>query len=327
MAKLSARDNFLETVRGGKPDRLVNGWEAVQFVFDALPNKMPMPGTTVVNGWGVTMSWPEGEPGCMPIINDETKVLPDVTEWREHVHAPVLSGELDWSRAKAEAERAHADGKLVISLVGTGLFEQCHFLMGFEDTLVNLLLEPEAMEELINYIAEWKLEYLRILCDNLQPDVICFHDDWGSKTNLFMNPDTWREFFLEPYRRIYAYMHERGVIAMHHSDTYAESIVQDMVDIGVDIWQGALPQNDIKKIIAETEGKLIIMGGIDASKVDLPVIDEQAIRTEVRRACAEYGPCGSFIPCMTYGTEGCIFPGVQDIVNDEISRYNEETYA
>ena len=37
------------------------------------------------------------------------------------------------------------------------------------------------------------------------------------------------------------------------------------------------------------------------------------IREEVARACREYAPGGSFIPCLTYGGEGSIFPGVNDI--------------
>ena len=49
----------------------------------------------------------------------------------------------------------------------TGLFEQSHFLMGFEDTLMNYLLEPEASEELLDYITEYKLKYARILIENL----------------------------------------------------------------------------------------------------------------------------------------------------------------
>ena len=40
----------------------------------------------------------------------------------------------------------------MLAVMKTGLFEQSHFLMGFEDTLMNYLLEPEASEELLDYI-------------------------------------------------------------------------------------------------------------------------------------------------------------------------------
>jgi len=70
---------------------------------------------------------------------------------------------------------------------------------------------------------------------------------------------------------------------MHHADSQCELIVKDMMDIGIDIWQGVLPQNDIVKIQKETEGKLILMGGIDASIIDHKEYDEEVIRREVRR--------------------------------------------
>ncbi|HBN56716.1 MAG TPA: uroporphyrinogen decarboxylase (URO-D), partial [Lachnospiraceae bacterium] len=38
------------------------------------------------------------------------------------------------------------------------------------------------------------------------------------------------------------------------------------------------------------------------------------------RACREYAPGGSFIPSITYGAQGSIFPGVDDIVMDEIRK-------
>ena len=53
--------------------------------------------------------------------------------------------------------------------MATGLFEQSHYLMGFEDTLMNFLLEPEAMGDLLDYITDYKLTYAQILVENLHP--------------------------------------------------------------------------------------------------------------------------------------------------------------
>ena len=35
---------------------------------------------------------------------------------------------------------------------------------------------------------------------------------------------------------------------MHHADSFLEPLVEDMVDLGIDVWQGVLPQNDIVKL-------------------------------------------------------------------------------
>lgn len=57
-----------------------------------------------------------------------------------------------------------------------------------------------------------------------------------------MKPDMWREFFKEPHRRFYGYIRSRGVIAIHHADSYLVPIVNDMAEIGIQVWQGTLPE-------------------------------------------------------------------------------------
>ena len=122
-------------------------------------------------------------------------------------------------------------------------------------------------------------------------------------------------------------MKERGIIIMHHADSFMEPIVEDMVELGIDIWQGALPENDIPKLQKQLAGRMTLMGGLDASVVDRADSTEEEIRAEVRRACQAYGPGGHFIPCITYGAPGCLFKHVDPIINDEIDKYNKETYG
>ena len=114
---------------------------------------------------------------------------------------------------------------------------------------------------------------------------------------------------------------------MHHADSFLEPIVDDMVEIGVNIWQGALPENDIVKIQKQVNGKMTLMGGIDASVVDRADSTEEEIRKETRRALETYAPGGHFIPCITYGGPGCLYKHVDPIINDEIDRYNKSVYG
>ena len=71
---------------------------------------------------------------------------------------------------------------------------------------------------------------MKLLVDHLQPDIICSHDDWGSKHALFMSPDMWRKFFKAHYEKFYRYQKEHGVITMHHADSYLEPIAEDMAE-------------------------------------------------------------------------------------------------
>ena len=140
-----------------------------------------------------------------------------------------------------------------------------------------------------------------------------------------MSNETWREFFKERYRKLYSYIRERGVIAIHHADCHCAAIVKDMAEIGIQAWQGAIPENDIIQMQKELNGDMIIMGGIDAV-IDNSDWSEEKVRAETRRACSEYGPGGAFIPCLTYGGPGSLYPGVSDVIRDEIRQYNKAVY-
>jgi hypothetical protein len=103
----------------------------------------------------------------MPHVTAENKVLKDVTTWRETVRIPDLEAAAkdpaSWEPALTLAGTVNRDEQLVMGFMGTGVFEQLHFLMGFEDTLANLLMEPEAMEELIAAVGEYRYTYLKLL--------------------------------------------------------------------------------------------------------------------------------------------------------------------
>jgi hypothetical protein len=330
------KQNLLELLKpNGKPDRLVNQYQPFTPIMVDPCGKFTrgnrVKGQTTKDQWGTEIAWPEGQFAAMPHVTADNKVLPDITRWRDYVKVPDIVGACSdpelWKPALEAADQVDKENNLVMAFMGTGIFEQCHYLMGFEDTLSNLLEEPEHMKELIAAISEFRFNYLKLLVDNLRPDVILSHDDWGSKHAMFMSPATWREIIKPFYFKMYNYAHDHGVRIMHHADSFLEQIVDDMVEIGIDIWQGALPQNNLQKIQKQLAGRMMLMGGIDAAIVDWPGTSEEVIRAEVRRACVEYGPGGGFIPSLTYGLPGSIFPNVDPIITDEIARYNEEVYG
>ena len=325
---MTAKEIFLEMLKpDGKPERQLVQYEALNlWLFDPVNGYLMAgrhPGMTGKDRWGVTIAWPADHPGQQPITTDDVKVLKDITHWRDYVHAPDVEANCreGWEECIAAARAATGEDKLLCAFSGTGLFEECHFLMGFADTLTNLYEHPQEMHELIDYLCEYKLKVMKLYCEKMHPDAIFFHDDWGAKTQLFMSPGMWREFFKEPYRRIYGYIRSQGVIAIHHADSYLSPIVEDMAEIGIQCWQGVLPENDIPELQRRLKGRMILMGGIGAA-IDTPNSAEEEIRSYVGRALNEYCPGGHFIPSITYGLAGTIFPHVDPIINDEIEKYN-----
>lgn len=326
---LTKRQNLLETIRGGNPDRFVNQFEPFAMVRQTpVTANNPRPvkgGPNVVNSWGITLQFPENTPGSFPVHDEEHIVIKDITRWQEYVHAPRTDYTAeDWAPYVAAAEQIDRNDQFVTMSVSPGIFEQCHNLMKMENCLISFYEYPDEMHALIDYIADWEVEYARQACAYIKPDALFHHDDWGSMISSFMSPDMFREFMVPAYQRVYGYYREHGVeVIVHHSDSYAANLVPAMIEIGIDIWQGCATTNNVPELIRQYGGKISFMGNIDNGVVDKADWTRELIEREVHRAC---DTCGRlyFIPNTIMGGPASTYPGVYDAVTETIDRINKE---
>ena len=328
---LTKRQNLMETIRGGTPDRFVNQFEFMTMIrgnpFHA-GNKSPKRGEyNVVNAWGVVRSWPEEVPGAFPVHDPEHVVIKDITHWRDYVKPPKLDfPEEDWAPYVEMAEKVDRSETFCALSVSPGIFEQCHHLQGMEPALVNFYEEPEDVKALIDCLTDWELEYAEKLCHYLKPDALFHHDDWGSQQSTFLSPAMFEEFLLPAYKKVYGYYKDHGVqLIVHHSDSYAATLVPYMIEMGVDIWQGVMTTNHIGDLIAKYGGKISFMGGIDSASVDRPDWTREMVAAEVRKACETYG-AKYFIPNTTMGGPASVYPGVYEAVSEEIDKMSRELF-
>lgn len=328
---LTKRQNLLETVRGGKPDRYVNQYEALAMLMNnpyTVNNPAPEYGKgPVKNAWGVTNVWPEGTPGGFPIHDEEHIVCKDITDWKNYVHAPRLDySDAEWEPYIKTAEEIDRKEYFVTQFIAPGIFEQCHHLQEIQNCLMNFYEEPEATQELIDYLTEWELQYAEKICRYIKPDAIFHHDDWGSQTSTFISPAMFEEFILPSYKKIYGYYKSHGVeLIIHHSDSYAATLVPYMIDMGIDIWQGTMSSNNIPELIEKYGGQITFMGGIDSASIDRPDWTPELVDKEVRRVCQENGT-KYFIPCLTQGLGISTFPGVYEATSEVIEKISKEIF-
>ena len=134
------------------------------------------------------------------------------------------------------------------------------------------------------------------------------------------------EFFLDAYKQIYGYYKSHGVeLIVHHSDSYAATLVPFMIEMGIDIWQGVMTSNNIPELIKSYGGQIAFMGGIDSAKVDHPGWTEKEIHYEVRKACETYGT-KFYIPNTSQGLPMSTFEGVYETVSAEIDKMSQEIF-
>ena len=329
---LTKRQNLIECIRGGSPDRYVNQFEAFSPMIFANPlGRREVGDGSLIDEWGVTFRPIEGQPGLFPDHDAAHLVVDDVAKWRDAVTPPgAVNDPALWETASAAAERIDRNEQFVTCAVFPGIFERVHHLHGITDTLADFYEEPEAIHDLIACITDWELRLAEGICTYVKPDCIFHHDDWGMQKSTFMSPEMFEEFLLEPYKQVYGYYKDHGVeLIVHHSDSYCESFVRYMIELGIDIWQGALrTTNDIPGILERYAGKIAVMGGIETQLIDKPGWTPEEVRAEVETAFETIGrKRAGWIPCLTQGGEFSGFPGVYDEVTRRIAEMSERDFG
>ena len=104
-----------------------------------------------------------------------------------------------------------------------------HFLM-------DLILEKDN----INILNEMVVDMLIKIIDNyakVGADAICFCEDWGTQDRLLVSPVMWRELFKPSYIKLCDYAHNRGLKVFMHSCGYIYEILDDLIEVGIDVFQ------------------------------------------------------------------------------------------
>ena len=137
-----------------------------------------------------------------------------------------------------------------------GLFERAWSLRGMENLLMDFIDNPSFVHELFEFITEFHIKILKNLIDYAIEGVL-FSDDWGGQRGLFMSPDTWAKF-LKPYlKKTYDQAHRQGYDVFIHSCGNICSILDELVEMGVDVFNPFQPDViDVEEVIGEYSHRL-----------------------------------------------------------------------
>jgi len=164
------------------------------------------------------------------------------------------------------------------------IFERLHFLRGFENALMDFYLYREYVEDLIDKLANYQMGIIKQATKLGKGQIHCFDttDDWGTQTAMMISPDLWREIFKPRYKKLFDAIHEAGMVIRFHSDGKINSILDDLVELGVDILNVHQPRLlGIAELGAKYAGKVCFEVSVDI-QATLPTGDKTLIETEVK---------------------------------------------
>ncbi len=326
---LTPRENLLQIIQGGKPEYLMDQRSYLGTAFDPIIADSVgfcNVGETLTNAWGGTITWAEGQPGPYPSDTVETRVIKDIERWKDYVVAPDPDSytEDDWAPFMEAASKIDRSQQFVTVEVAQGIFEKIHYLLGMEDTLCAFMENPDEMHELIDYMVEWELRVAQIQLERFRPDALFHADDFGTQVGTLFSRGVMQEFLVPAYQRIYGFWKDNGVqLIVHHNDAYSAPFVPEFIDMGVDIWQGPVTENDLPALVKEYGGQISFQGGIDNGKFDVADWSFDKIYDHVKNLVESTG-VNYMIPSFTSAGPMTAFPGAYEAASKAIAQVSEE---
>ena len=132
-----------------------------------------------------------------------------------------------------EFNRAYPDRFRLASLSLSG-FTTMSFLRGFNNLMLDLVEEPQFVNDLAERVFGFEEGLIRLLPAR-RFDAVGFFDDWGTQDGMIISPASWRKYFKPRYAHQFALAHQLGLKVYFHCCGYFPQIIPDFIEIGVDL--------------------------------------------------------------------------------------------
>ena len=234
----------------------------------------------------------------------KSPILADMTEagsYRPPYEQLPRAGSREWSTARDTINEFYAGSdKFVFANICPQPWERYQFLRGTENALVDVLMPELGMTDLLQKIHGFYLRELELWCA-AEVNAIRLADDWGTQTQLLIQPDLWRRHFKPLYREYCELAKAHGKYVFLHSDGCIIDIYEDLIEIGIDAVNSQLFCMDMAELSRIAKGKITFWGEIDRQRVltsDNPADGREAVREVARHL---YDPAGGIIAQFEFG--------------------------
>ena len=186
-------------------------------------------------------------------------------------------------------------GKRAICFHHRAAFMWSAYLMGLDNLLAALLIEPELAVYVMDKVLETNM---RIVSNAIRAgaEVIVLGDDYAHNLGTLMSPALFEEFILPRLARMVRMIKDEGAFCIKHSDGNIYSILEMIVSTGCDGINPVEPVAgmDLRTVKRMVGDRVCITGNIDCAHL-LPHGSPEEVKAAVIQAIRDAGEGGGYI--------------------------------
>ncbi|HBY96982.1 MAG TPA: hypothetical protein DEP84_24050 [Chloroflexi bacterium] len=325
MAELTSYERVMRVLRREEPDRVPHfEWMIDRRVRHALcPDCKTMDEFAVRMGLDAILVGPDfhkeqvapnrwrdewaivredtGEENTYPVVGP-IKTLDDLEHYRPP--DPYASGRY----TSLERTVREFKGKKAIGVHLNDVFSLPRYLTDMETILVSFVTEPELVRGLVELSVDINLKMAKEVAAR-GADFVWTGDDYAHKRGPMMSPRHFREFLYPGLCRVVAGFHEVGLPIIKHTDGNLWSIIDMIVDSGIDCLDPIDPSAgmELGEVKAKYGDRVALKGNVDCAQTMTFGTPEDVI-AETREALRKGMPGGGYILSSSNSIHSAVKP-------------------
>ena len=207
---------------------------------------------------------------------------------------------------EAAVEKYKGDRAVIVHL--NDVFSLPRYLMGMQDLLMAIVLDPELVKALIKMSVDINLQLAKEIVDR-GVKIVYTGDDIAYNKGLLMSPRHFRELLYPDFYRVMQGFKELGLYVIKHTDGNLWSIMDLLVDSGIDCLDpiDPLAGMDLGEVKAKYGDRIALKGNVDCA--DLMTFGTPDDVVEATRAALQQGmPGGGFILSSSNSIHSAVKP-------------------
>jgi uroporphyrinogen decarboxylase len=180
-------------------------------------------------------------------------------------------------------------------------------MTGLQKFMTDMAMGEPYIETLIDRTMGWSVAIGKRLVE-LGVDGIWTGDDFGAQHGMMISPDMWRRIFKPRMAEVFQEFRSVNpdVVVMYHCDGAIAPILDDLIEIGLDVFnpvQPNVPGHEPHELKEKFGDRLSFWGAIDQQHL-LPIGTPDQIEADVKAKIDALGPGGGYMIAPAHILQG-----------------------